>query len=332
MVQQRYESVDCAKAIGIMLVVFAHVIATHNVGWKVEEVITSFHMPLFFVLSGLFFSRKETFSEFVIGKVNRLVVPFFFFFITISVLLPFAYYCYKGIGFSRLPSLLLGFYNEHLFVVGAIWFLLSLFIVDILVWLITLPTKRKEGGGFLLSILSVIMGIIGYLLDKYSINLPCWLDTSLTSMPYFCLGYLLKNNTKLLSTQIADKYNILLAVVSLIIVILFAGHTCYRANHYNIPIWSVFICGIFGFFAIFFLSNTKIKRIEWLQFIGKNSIIILAIHQLIMMGIAFAFRYVHFEGWSAALVNFIITMVACYLLIPIMLKYLPHVTGQKQLF
>ena len=59
MAVQRYESIDCAKGIGIMLVVFAHVIATHNVGWKVEEVITSFHMPLFFVLSGMFLAAKN---------------------------------------------------------------------------------------------------------------------------------------------------------------------------------------------------------------------------------------------------------------------------------
>lgn len=296
MAQQRYESVDCAKALGIMLVVFAHVIATHNVGWKVEEVITSFHMPLFFVLSGMFFSRKKTIGEFIIGKINRLVVPFFFFFITISVLLPFAYYCYKGIGLSRLPSLLLGFYNENLIVVGAIWFLLSLFFVDIIVWLITIPARFKERWAIFVSIL---LGVIGYLLGKYSINIPCWLDTSLTCMPYFYLGYLLKNNTKLLSAQKADRYNILLAVACLLIVILLSGHTCYRANHYNIPIWSVFICGILGFFAVFFLSNTKIKRIGWLLFVGKNSIIILAIHQLIMMGGGSSFKVCSFFGMGS---------------------------------
>lgn len=329
MVAQRYESVDCAKAIGIMLVVFAHVIATHNVGWKVEEVITSFHMPLFFVLSGMFFSRKKTFGEFVIGKVNRLIVPFFFFFITISVLLPFAYFCYQGTALSKLPTLLLGFYSENLYVVGAIWFLMSLFFVNIIFWLATMPKKHKEGGAILASL---VFGLVGLFIGKQLINLPFWIDTSLTCMPYFCLGYLLKNNTKLLTAQIADKYNIVLAVACLIIVVIFAGHTCYRANHYDIPIWSVFICGIFGFFAVYFLSNTKIKRIKLLQFIGKNSIIILAIHQLIMMGVAVALRYVHIEGWIAAILNFTITMVTCYLLIPIMLKYLPHVTGQKQLF
>lgn len=327
MVQQRYESVDCAKGIGIMLVVFAHVIATHNVGWKIEEVITSFHMPLFFVLSGLFFGRKGSLGDFIVGKINRLLVPFFFFFLIISVVLPFTFFCIQGTALSKLPMLILGPYNENLYIVGAIWFLMSLFIVNIIFWLATIPNKHKEVWAISVSL---VLGVIGFIMGKKLFDLPFWLDTSLTCMPYFCLGFLLK--TKLLTVSMSDSYNILLAFLSITAIIAVAGHTCYRANHYDISIWRTFLCGVLGFFAVFFLSNTIIKRIECLRFIGKNSIIILAIHQLIMTGVASALNFFHVVGWCAAIANFTITMIACGVLIPIMLKYLPHVTGQKQFF
>src|SRR5690606_15822455 len=62
--QERNAWVDYAKAIGIILVVYGHVArGVFNAGLPMEEssyllvdsIIYSFHMPLFFFLSGLFF-------------------------------------------------------------------------------------------------------------------------------------------------------------------------------------------------------------------------------------------------------------------------------------
>ena len=62
--QERNVWVDYAKAIGIILVVYGHVArGVFNAGLPMDEgefvlvdsIIYSFHMPLFFFLSGLFF-------------------------------------------------------------------------------------------------------------------------------------------------------------------------------------------------------------------------------------------------------------------------------------
>ena len=327
--QQRFDSIDCAKGIGILLVVFAHVIATYNVGNKAEEFITSFHMPLFFVLSGMLFNGKKSFKEFFIGKINRLLVPFFFFFNAISVSISLIRSLYKGSILTDLRPILLAFINENLYIAGALWFLLSLFFISILFWWITFLSSNKMWASILPSL---ALGLLGYFMGKNNIDLPCWFDTSLTCMPYFALGYLLKYYTPILTARIPDKYNILLAIACLVCVGLFSGYTCYRANHFNISIWRVYCCGVLGFFSIFLLSKTRANRVTGLLFFGKHSIIVLAIHQLIMMVIAVAFRYVHFDGWWAAMASFTATMACCYLIIPYMLKYMPHVIGQKSLF
>lgn len=56
---QRYEYIDIAKGIGILLVVWAHILL---VGVS-HRVIYAFHMPLFFMISGMLF-RREKYNNF----------------------------------------------------------------------------------------------------------------------------------------------------------------------------------------------------------------------------------------------------------------------------
>ncbi|WP_079417644.1 acyltransferase family protein [Thiomonas intermedia] len=85
----RTDWVDAAKGIGIVLVVYGHVArGLHTAGLYpddrafalVDDVIYSFHMPLFFLLSGLFFqpSLDRYGARRLIGnKVDTLLYPYF---------------------------------------------------------------------------------------------------------------------------------------------------------------------------------------------------------------------------------------------------------------
>jgi fucose 4-O-acetylase-like acetyltransferase len=88
MMQERNAWVDYAKAIGIILVVYGHVArGVFNAGLPmdqdkyllVDSVIYSFHMPLFFFLSGLFFYDslvKRGKTGLVVNKIDTIVYPF----------------------------------------------------------------------------------------------------------------------------------------------------------------------------------------------------------------------------------------------------------------
>ncbi len=175
-------------------------------------------------------------------------------------------------------------------------------------------------------------GCIGLFLAYNRINLPFWFDTALTCIIYFAMGYSMKNYTTLLRRRKTDKYNILISIICIAFMVMFSGYTCYRANHFEIPFWRLYICGMSGFFAVFFCAKSKVGSIRWLQYIGKNSLIILCIHQVIMTALTYMFGFIHFGGWLAASINFLATVAICCLLIPPMLKWFPHVTGQKALF
>ena len=62
--KKHYESIDIAKGIGILLVVFGHLTVGKQ---NVYSFIYSFHMPLFFLLSGLFSSNKDSLKNILIS-------------------------------------------------------------------------------------------------------------------------------------------------------------------------------------------------------------------------------------------------------------------------
>lgn len=67
----RFQHIDIAKGIGILLVIALHT-DFH------QEWMTTFEMPLFFLLSGLFVKIDMPFREYAIKKINTLLVPYIF--------------------------------------------------------------------------------------------------------------------------------------------------------------------------------------------------------------------------------------------------------------
>lgn len=86
--EQRTDWVDYAKAIGILLVVYGHVArGVYNAGIEfpkpiyllADSIVYSFHMPLFFFLSGLFFSQslaKRGRKQLILSKIDTIVYPY----------------------------------------------------------------------------------------------------------------------------------------------------------------------------------------------------------------------------------------------------------------
>ena len=72
-----------------------------------------------------------------------------------------------------------------------------------------LPPKFSNAG---LVALSLAVGGLGFFLGRKSINLPMFMDTAMTAIPYFCAGHFAFRYTALLKPNKLDKLNIPLAV------------------------------------------------------------------------------------------------------------------------
>ena len=74
----RLNWVDTLKGIGIILVVVAH----YRLPTALDTYIFSFHMPLFFFISGFllnFVKYAESVTTFIKGRFRSLIVPYFAF-------------------------------------------------------------------------------------------------------------------------------------------------------------------------------------------------------------------------------------------------------------
>ena len=74
----RLEYIDIAKGIGLILVVFGHLFSYNG---ELSIIIFSFHMPLFFFISGYCFCphKYNDFESFLVKKVKHLVIPYLIF-------------------------------------------------------------------------------------------------------------------------------------------------------------------------------------------------------------------------------------------------------------
>jgi fucose 4-O-acetylase-like acetyltransferase len=134
----RKEWIDYAKGIGIILVVYGHLLSNgYHDGLDIpghfyelsRNILYSFHMPFFFLLSGLLAEdslQKRGSREYVIDKLRRIAYPYFLW-STIQIIIEviFSDHTQNGTTLSNLFTIL---YRPW----GQFWFIYSLFFMHII--------------------------------------------------------------------------------------------------------------------------------------------------------------------------------------------------------
>lgn len=77
--------VDLTKGVCIILVVMAHIGGAFDQLDK-HSMLSCFRMPLYFFISGIFFKPYEGLSGFTVRKINKLIIPFIFFYVSAFLL------------------------------------------------------------------------------------------------------------------------------------------------------------------------------------------------------------------------------------------------------
>jgi fucose 4-O-acetylase-like acetyltransferase len=163
----RIEWLDYVKGIGIILVVFAHVVRGLRfdmVGDRlydyqtIDPWIYSFHMPLFFFVSGFLFSGRSfpTWQHFLRAMVIGIVVPY--------VVWTVAFVGLQRVALSQVnnPYDLQRLLHIWRYPIGHMWFLYALFFVQIMFYsasrLFHAPGLIVLGGVFVLAYLAPNLG------------------------------------------------------------------------------------------------------------------------------------------------------------------------------
>ena len=78
---RRIDFVDLTKGVCIILVVMAHVGGAFE-QLDTNSMLSCFRMPLYFFISGVFFKSYEGLFGFILRKINKLIIPFLFFYLS----------------------------------------------------------------------------------------------------------------------------------------------------------------------------------------------------------------------------------------------------------
>lgn len=322
--KKRIEFIDLAKGVCILLVVIGHC--------GVDIPIPGFgmmRMPLYFILSGLFFKDYGGFLELMVKKINKILIPFIFFYV-IAYIPFYILKIYKpDIIVTEAQGFLDVINNRHFFN-GPIWFLLSLFWTNLIFCLISLNIKNEYFRG----LTAVLIGLFGILLGKFDIFLPCFLDVAMTALPYFYIGYILKK-TPLLFPNKYDRYNILIILAGYFVtfVITMCFDKTYMSFHYNKMYGNVLLnyIGSFTCVVAVLMLCKMIKKLPIVSFCGRYSIVLLCLHHMIYRPVKLGVSHFFDDADYISLITACVTIAVCIGLTPICIKYLPYFTAQKDL-
>ena len=329
----RIEYIDLAKGFCIILVVMVHLSAFYTYEVPGSDFMKAFRMPLYFFLSGCFFKAYEGFWGFFKRKVNKLLIPFFFFYFLTSVGVPHVQVHLLGINTSLLhmDRIFTAFLTET-YPNQPIWFLLCLFEDSIIFYSLYLLAQRyKDYSNFIICAGSLLIGFIGISLGRYHIDLPATLDSALSAMPFFAGGYFVFRKTDILKPNKYDRYLPIFIILAFAFVAMFCTYYSFLVNSFprNAAI-VVYPCGFLGTYGVIMLAKI-LKRLPLISYFGRYSIMILVTHIEVFNFYAGVLKHsgLNLPVGYIYVINLVLTMLSYVIIIPFMRKYMPHVTAQK---
>ena len=287
---KRIEYIDIARGIGILLVVLAH----NDFGFISQygyQVIYSFHMPLFFLLSGYFIKTNISFFEFFKKRFHSLLKPFLF----TLFLIYFLNVSFEKMAFeTALRRIGKSLYGTGVYIDWVqLWFLPNLFVVSLYAFIFLVIVGKLNNRWLRLGILTATLALslpflktfypfsVSLLGNDYELfGLPFSLDLVFLSGFFYILGSELKQLT---TEKTFDNSFLLIG----------AGIALFAMNYFiespidfNTRLYSSFfintIEAIVGILFVLALSRQIELRTGWLarlmKYFGQASLIILIFH------------------------------------------------------
>lgn len=187
---KREHYIDISKGIAMMLVILGHCALTPQtvVWWSY-----SFHMPLFFMLSGLTFNpdKYTNFISFFKAKARSLLIPYFslcgiLWFWVMILQNKQGFICEQTL--NSFIGIFLGYRGTKYYF--SMWFLPVLFVAELILYLVCKLIKEKK---ILLIPVMVFASVIEWILLHVHQGGFFWsLDLVPIALSFIALGYILK--------------------------------------------------------------------------------------------------------------------------------------------
>lgn len=321
--KQRINWIDWAKSFCMFLVILGHthICTSQNI---IIHIIYSFHIPLFFFLSGLL--CKDDISIRSIKKDS------------VSLLFPYLFYGMIGLAipYPIHQSELIHYLAKLIFgtdaSIGAIWFLPAIFICKQIGKMIFYIHRLYRQTYYLLLCLSFLLVIIAH---EYS--LPFFFGSALCGLPFFIMGH---EFMKFYHASPHLPLSLLLGIIAFITIVLSVLTRLHEPPvlaicSYGDSIWLYYANAISGIAMVTFSSILLDKCIcQFVYVTSYGSIVTLWAHGVVL---SFFNYYMYkligieveaYHVWQA-FVYAIITYICCYYIIIIVNRYLPKPFGLR---
>lgn len=334
---KRIDYLDVAKAIGIVLVMISH---SCGMPFNSTMYFSNFYIQLFWIISGMTYKDGEKIAINIKKKCARILKPYVIYNVIILILnillqniksFHELVFSIEGILYSRYALYPLSESNNVYFLqIGnsPLWFLTSMFTgCCIFYGVIAIIGKSIKK----LCVVNIVLLLMTVLLRKFPILLPWSIDTSFLTAWFMLFGYCMIN-------FFVKRYYIISMLICSILYLL----GCYWNGAVNmsiriygchgvLSIFATCILGIMGSLICFSISR-MIEKILILRrifaFIGRNTIILLALHMSIFKVFDQCLQYLKIVydnnailWYGVGIMRILITIIICLYLVWVKSKF-----------
>ena len=282
----RNNTVTIAKAIGIVLVVMAHAMNPEWISWKV---IYTFHMPLFFLLSGYCFNEKylDDARLFFVRKIKGIYVPFVVYslvflslhnvFCKWHVLEADSVFGWRD--FVWVVGRIVTRMSHDECLLGTFWFLKELFLGNVFFYIVLRLLKRnKTMTVVVLFLITVLFVITGWRIPYFGIGKTTFYASTFIAFGCFCREYI---------SAFRKWWCYVVAIASVAIYISCFDHVA-MGGQTIVTLVPYTVCALGGSLVVFAISDRlngifhseAALCIGGVQFVGNQTLKIMALHFL----------------------------------------------------
>lgn len=349
---KRLDWIDTAKALGIFLVFYGHLIENVSrregldIAFLQYKFIYAFHMPFFFFISG-FFGKKETSLKNAIHKllVRRLTPVLTFSLMTIPFWIIFLaqvennflqHVCWKGLNYLKgIPSLNI-----------VTWFLICLMVTEIMALIIFDQVRSRK----LILVIALASLFFGLVISKnietsahiLGIEPNTWyFHESFVALGFYLAGYLLYPVVRVFQSQ--SKTRISLVTLVSLLLLLFAFDLNMPTKYFAVSMGVSshgevipFIVAAFAGTGLLLGISMLLPSFRPLLFVGRNTLVLMGLNGLFHHFFNKFFVSFYFPGNSWLLIILycvfisVVSIVLCIPLVNLFNKHFPQLVGKTK--
>lgn len=305
----RVEWIDIAKGIAIIFMVMGHT----SIPSFLSKYIWSFHMPLFFFMSGLMYNqqRYNNFSTLLKKRMRTLFVPYWIFTIIVFI-------GYTGTTYQNAEELYLGWKGY------ALWFMPVLFFSNLLFYYIA-----KLRSNLKLILLACLTASFGYILFLCGVHLPFKIEVVPFALFFLIIGYCIKDKAMTFKPNcwICAIIGIITIGLSQVLPKLDMCENYYGI--FGINLLNALLGIVFISIISYYIANVFGKYSRPLKWAGENSLFIMAFSQVFNYWILVSLEKLPIPHIVALPLRYCLLFGTIYLVSSVIKKYLPFVIGRR---